>query len=158
MNCVQMLLSFHINLSLLGGMDAQCKVFSFVSFKILITPYLLRLTLLLSHVFCHATCRCEQYRKLVFYILHSLQYILITDALKTEIYLNYIHKTSCSTTHTSQSTSITKTKMQVTFKEKRVIYIDRNTQQIILPCVKYILLLMLRQVARVVVILSSKVD
>jgi hypothetical protein len=37
-DCVQVLLSYHINFSLLGGMDAKSKVFSFVSFKILITP------------------------------------------------------------------------------------------------------------------------
>lgn len=82
-----------INISLRGGMDAQCKVFSFISFEILITPYLLQLTLLLSHGFCYATCRCEKNRKLVFYILQSLQYILITDPLKTERYLNYVQKT-----------------------------------------------------------------
>ena len=35
-------------------------------------------------------------------------------------YLNYIHKTSFSTTNIAQSTSIKKTKMRVTFKEKRV--------------------------------------
>ena len=122
MNCVQMLLTCHINISLRGGMDAKCKVFCFVSFKTLITPYLLRLTLPLLHFFYYAMCRCEQYRKLVFYILQSLQYVkyvvLITDALKTARYLNYIHKTSFSTSHIAQSTSITKTKMQMTFKEK----------------------------------------
>ena len=101
-------------------MYAKCKVFSFVSFKILITPYLLPLTLPLSHIFCHATCRYEHYWKLVFYILQSLQYILIPDAWKAERYLNYIHKTSFSTTNIAQSTSIKKTKMRVTFKEKRV--------------------------------------
>jgi hypothetical protein len=100
----------------------KMHVLSFVIFKILIISHLLRLTLHLSHVSCHAMCNCGQNWKLVFYILQSLHYVnyvvLITYTLKTEWYLNSIHKTSFSTTHIAPSTSITQTKIQVTFKEK----------------------------------------